>query len=109
PGTLVIAAGADNATKREIAPELLARARIVTDSTAQAMAIGDLKQDPSLLHRICGELGDVIAGRVPRTAPHEIVLFDSSGLGIEDLAICSALLSEGIASGQLPTAHATMN
>jgi len=108
-GTLILAVGADNAMKREIVPELLAHARIVTDLTEQAVAIGALKQDRSLSARVCGELGDVMAGRVARTAPHEIVLFDSSGLGIEDLAICSALLSEGIAPGQLTTAHATMN
>jgi ornithine cyclodeaminase/alanine dehydrogenase-like protein (mu-crystallin family) len=92
PGTFVVAAGADNAVKREIMPELLACARIVTDSTAQAVSIGDLKQDSALGAQVCGELCDVVAGRVPRTAEREVVLFDSSGLGIEDLAVCCMLL-----------------
>jgi ornithine cyclodeaminase/alanine dehydrogenase-like protein (mu-crystallin family) len=98
PGTLVVAAGADNAAKREMMPGLMACARIVTDLTAQAISIGDLKQDGSLVARVCGELCDVVAGKVPRTAEHDVVLFDSSGLGIEDLAVCSVLLADRIRS-----------
>ena len=37
PGTLVAAVGADNEDKSEIEPDLLARARVVTDLTAQCL------------------------------------------------------------------------
>ncbi len=43
--------------------------------------------------KACGELSDAVAGRVPRTGPGEIVVFDSTGLALEDLAVCQLLLS----------------
>lgn len=90
-GTLVAAVGADNENKSEIEPALLARARIVTDLTSQCMKSGDLRHASS--QSVCGELTDVVAGRVPRTGPGEIVIFDSTGLAVEDLALCELLVS----------------
>ena len=92
PGTLVAAVGSDNDRKLEIDPALLAAARIVTDSTAQCEKMGELKQRLPRPPRVSGELVDVVAGRVPRTQPDEIVVFDSTGMAIEDLALCAALL-----------------
>ena len=91
-GALVVALGADNEAKRELMPELLEAARLVTDSTAQCLKIGDLKQAPHLARRVCGEVTDVVAGRVKRTQSGEVVVFDSTGLAIQDLALCAALL-----------------
>ena len=90
PGTLVAAVGADNENKSEIEPDLLARARVVTDLTAQCMKGGDLHHSP--LSAVCGELTDVVAGRLARTGPDEIVVFDSTGLAVQDLALCELLL-----------------
>ena len=92
PGTLVAAVGSDNDRKLEIEPALLARARIVTDSTAQCVKMGELKQQLPTPARVSGELMDAVAGRVARTRPDEIVVFDSTGMAIEDLALCAALL-----------------
>jgi alanine dehydrogenase len=45
------------------------------------------------------ELGDVLTGAAPgRSGPDAITLFDSTGLAIQDLAICLALLSAQRAS-----------
>jgi ornithine cyclodeaminase/alanine dehydrogenase-like protein (mu-crystallin family) len=93
PGTLVAAVGADNERKSEIASSLLERARIVTDLSAQCRKIGDLRNAMPNETFVCGELADVVAGRVPRTGPDEIVVFDSTGLALEDLAVCQLLLS----------------
>ena len=39
------------------------------------------------------ELGAVLTGAAPgRSAPDEITLFDSTGLAIQDLALCLALI-----------------
>jgi alanine dehydrogenase len=39
------------------------------------------------------ELGDVLAGTAPgRSGPPAVTLFDSTGLAIQDLALCVALL-----------------
>jgi ornithine cyclodeaminase/alanine dehydrogenase-like protein (mu-crystallin family) len=42
PGTFIAAVGADHEDKQEIQPELLAAAKVVTDITVQAAAIGEL-------------------------------------------------------------------
>ncbi len=42
------------------------------------------------------ELGAVLTGEAEgRTAPDEITLFDSTGLAIQDLALCHAVLESG--------------
>ncbi|HWM09575.1 MAG TPA: hypothetical protein VNO82_09520, partial [Solirubrobacteraceae bacterium] len=39
------------------------------------------------------ELGEVLTGRAPgRSSPEAITLFDSTGLAIQDVAICLAVL-----------------
>jgi alanine dehydrogenase len=91
PGTLVAAVGADNPGKSEIEPDLLAKARLVADLTAQCLEAGDLHHSPT--KTVCGELTDVVAGRVARTGPDEVLVFDSTGLAVEDLALCELLLS----------------
>ena len=92
PGTFVAAIGADNEGKAEIAASLLAEARIVADSTAQCRKSGDLRNAVPGEAEVCGELADAVAGRVARTSADEIVLFDSTGLAVGDLAICALLL-----------------
>jgi ornithine cyclodeaminase/alanine dehydrogenase len=92
PGTFVAAVGADNERKSELAASLLGRARIVTDQSDQCRKLGDLRNAMPNESFVCGELADVIAGRVPRTGPAEIVVFDSTGLALEDLAMCRLLL-----------------
>ncbi len=96
PGTFVAAVGSDNDRKLEIRPELLAAARIVTDSTSQCEKMGELKQAPKDSLRVDGELVDVVAGRVDRTRAGEVVVFDSTGMAIEDLALCAALLGRDL-------------
>jgi len=91
PGTFVAAVGADNERKSEIAASLLAQARIVTDLTAQCLKSGDLRNAVPNECTVCGELADAVAGRVPRTGAGEIVVFDSTGIAVEDLALCELL------------------
>jgi ornithine cyclodeaminase/alanine dehydrogenase-like protein (mu-crystallin family) len=90
-GTLVAAVGADNPAKAEIAPSLLAQARIVADDVAQCRKGGDLR-NAGPQDRVCGELVDAVAGTVARCGPEEIVVFDSTGQAVGDLAICRLLL-----------------
>jgi len=96
PGTFVAAVGADNEDKQEIDPSLLARSTVVTDITEQACTIGDSH------HAIAGnfmsreaihaELGEVVAGKKrSRTHEDEIVVFDSTGTGLQDVAAALAV------------------
>ncbi len=112
PGAFVAAVGADAPDKNEIAPRLMARATVVADVLAQCLVMGDLHHaveagalQPGDIH---GELADVICGAKPgRTSDDEIVLFDSTGTAIEDVA-CAALAYEralGIDAPRFPFAE----
>jgi alanine dehydrogenase len=91
PGTFVAAIGADNPEKSEIVPELMRKARVVTDLTEQSSYMGDLhhaiRAGAMQACDVHAELGDLVSGRKPgRTAPEQITLFDGSGVGIQDVA-----------------------
>jgi alanine dehydrogenase len=96
PGAFVAAVGADNEHKQEIDPRLLARAKVVTDLTEQAARIGDLHHaiDAGLMSAaaVHAELGEVAAGRKPgRERVDEIIVFDSTGTGLQDVAAAIAV------------------
>ena len=96
PGTFIAAVGADNADKQEIDPRLYAASVVVVDSLEQAAEIGDLHHalatgavEPSHVHAI---LGDVLAGRRPgRSDARAVTLFDSTGMGLQDVAAAAAI------------------
>jgi alanine dehydrogenase len=88
-GAFVAAVGADNPDKSEIAPDLFASATIVVDSLAQCAVMGDLHHALAAgavkLVDVHSELGELVVGRkAGRTREEEIVLFDSTGVGVLD-------------------------
>jgi alanine dehydrogenase len=96
PGTFIAAVGADHEEKQEIEPQLMARAKVVTDLTEQAATIGDLHHaiDAGVMSRedVHAQLGEVVAGRRPgRTGDEEITIFDSTGTGLQDAAAALAV------------------
>jgi len=96
PGTFVAAVGADNENKQEIDPLLMAKATVVTDLTEQACAIGDLHHaiDAGVLSRddVQAELGEIVAGKKRgRSRADEIIVFDSTGTGLQDAAAAVAV------------------
>jgi ornithine cyclodeaminase/alanine dehydrogenase-like protein (mu-crystallin family) len=104
PGTFIAAVGADNPDKSEIAPELMARARVVADSLEQCKAMGDLH------HAIAAgamadtdvhaELADVLPGAAEgRRSPDEIIVFDSTGTGLLDVAASAAIYERASRDG----------
>jgi alanine dehydrogenase len=113
-GTFVAAVGADNENKQEIDPRLLANATVVTDLTEQACAIGDLHHAiaAGMMSRdnVHAELGEIVAGRKRgRTRDDEIIVFDSTGTGLQDVAASVAAyrraLEEGVGSRVLFNDH----
>jgi ornithine cyclodeaminase/alanine dehydrogenase-like protein (mu-crystallin family) len=104
PGTFIAAVGADSEDKQEIDPALLARSKVVTDVTAQAARIGDLHHAIASGRMTAGdahaELGEVVAGRKPgRTSDDEIIVFDSTGTGLQDAAAAAAAYRAARARG----------
>jgi ornithine cyclodeaminase/alanine dehydrogenase-like protein (mu-crystallin family) len=102
PGTFIAAVGADSPGKSEISPALFARARVVADLVEQTVAMGDLHHAiaagaVSADHPL-GELADLVAGRLSgRASPDEITLFDSTGVGLQDVAAAAVAYERAVA------------
>ena len=103
PGAFIAAVGADAPSKNEIAPALMADASVFADVTGQAIVMGDSRHAIAAgtlsENRIRGELADLVSGRVPgRTADTEIIIFDSTGTAIEDVASAAVAYERAVAS-----------
>jgi alanine dehydrogenase len=103
PGTFIAAVGADNHDKSEITPQLYARARVVVDSAEQCAEIGDLHhalaEGAVTLEHVHATLGEVVVGRKPgRVDEHEITLFDSTGMGLQDVAAAAVIYRRAVAA-----------
>jgi ornithine cyclodeaminase/alanine dehydrogenase-like protein (mu-crystallin family) len=90
-GCFVAAVGADSPAKSEIKPDLMARATVIVDVLDQAVVMGDLHHAVAAgamrADHVVAELGQVVAGTRPgRQAPDQIIVFDSSGTGVQDVA-----------------------
>jgi ornithine cyclodeaminase/alanine dehydrogenase-like protein (mu-crystallin family) len=87
--------GADAHGKREVELEAIGRCRLFCDEWEQASAGGELANgvEAKLIDRDrVTQLGDVLVGSAAgRGSADEITLFDSTGLAIQDLAICRAI------------------
>ncbi|HEY8583528.1 MAG TPA: hypothetical protein VIL49_11295, partial [Capillimicrobium sp.] len=95
-GTLIIAAGSNVATKRELDREAVERcARVIVDDVEGArLECGDLLANGVGLDGVTA-LADVLSAPAARCAPHEVVLFESQGLAIEDL-MCAVHVVEAV-------------
>jgi ornithine cyclodeaminase/alanine dehydrogenase-like protein (mu-crystallin family) len=96
PGTFVAGVGADNPLKHELAADLLRASRVVVDSRQQAASMGDLHHAIAAgvmsLDDVHGELADLVTGRLAgRADAAERCVFDSTGLGFQDLAAAAML------------------
>jgi alanine dehydrogenase len=97
PGTFIAAVGADHEDKQEIDPLLMAAATVVTDLTSQAASIGDLHHAPQA--QVHAELGEVVAGKKRgRARDEEIIVFDSTGTGLQDVAAAIATYRQALAA-----------
>jgi alanine dehydrogenase len=105
PGTFVAGVGADNEDKQELDPALLASCKLVTDLTEQCAAIGDLHHaiaagvmSASGVH---AQLGEIVAGlKRGRENEEEIILFDSTGTALQDVAAAAAVYRRALAQAE---------
>jgi len=105
PGTFIAAVGADNELKQEIHPALMASCAIVVDVLEQAATIGDLRHALAAgavtIDDVRAELGQVVAGVRPgRRSDDEIVIFDSTGMALEDVAAAAAVYERAVRAGR---------
>lgn len=104
-GTFVAAVGADNPLKQELDSGLLASNKVVVDVLEQCAAIGDLHH--AIAAGVMGksdvyaELGAILAGRTPgRTSAEEIIIFDSTGTALQDVAAASVVYQKALRAGR---------
>jgi ornithine cyclodeaminase/alanine dehydrogenase len=104
PGTFIAAVGADSAEKHELETNLLAESKVVVDVLDQCVSIGELhhalKDELMTREDVHAELGEIIAGvRVGRTSSDEIIIFDSTGMGLQDVITATIIYDKAVKDG----------
>lgn len=97
PGTHLSCIGSDMEGKQELEETLVAKAHVFCDDRDQVVAVGECEKavrqgllQPSAIT----EIGDVLLGNAPgRQSPSDITIFDSTGIGLQDL-MTAAMLTE---------------
>jgi len=95
-GTFIAAVGADSPDKNELSPRLMAGATVVADVLAQCAAMGDLhhaiEAGAMTEADVHAELAQVLVGaRAGRRSPEDVIVFDSTGTGLQDVAAAAAI------------------
>ena len=101
PGIFIAAVGADNPQKQEIHPALMGRSKVICDVIHQCAAMGDLHHalDAGTMRiaSVHAELGEIVAGRKPgRESPEEVIVFDSTGMALQDVATSAIIYEKAI-------------
>jgi ornithine cyclodeaminase/alanine dehydrogenase-like protein (mu-crystallin family) len=105
PGTHVVGVGACRPDQREMPTALVARARVFVDSRAGALQeAGDIVlpigEGAFGATHLAGELGELVAGRVDgRRSRHEITIFKSLGMAVEDVSAAALAARRALAAG----------
>jgi ornithine cyclodeaminase/alanine dehydrogenase-like protein (mu-crystallin family) len=103
-GTFIAAVGADSSEKQELAPSLMASSAVIVDDLAQCASFGDLRgaiaAGAMTEQDIRGTLGDVVAGITRgRQSNEEVVIFDSTGTALQDVAAAAIVYERALAAG----------
>jgi len=104
PGAFIAAVGADNPEKQEIEPALLATSTVVADILDQCATIGDLHHalNAGVMQRrdVHAELAEVVSGQKPgRKSADEIIVFDSTGTALQDVAAARLVYERARSAG----------
>jgi ornithine cyclodeaminase/alanine dehydrogenase len=104
PGSFVAAVGADNPIKQELDPRLMVSNKVVVDILEQCATMGDLhhaiREGVMKKSDVYAELGELVVGRKPgRTSSEEIIIFDSTGTALQDVAAASIVYEKALKAG----------
>jgi len=103
-GTFIAAVGADNEEKQELDPALMVSNKVIADSLEQCAAIGELhhaiEQGLVTKAEAHAELAEVITGKkVGRASDDEIIIFDSTGTALQDVAAAAIVYERAMSAG----------
>lgn len=95
-GTFVAAVGADSPGKQELDPKIIADHKVVADILHQVVRVGESQHAIAAglisSNQIYAELGDIVCGnKVGRQDDSEIIVFDSTGTALQDVAAAAHL------------------
>ena len=107
-GTHINAIGADAAGKEELDSQILKRAVVVVDDIKQSTSGGEInvpiQKGIYSIDDIHGTLADLVLSKIKgRTSPHDITIFDSTGIAIEDIAVAGLIFEKARQTGGYPT------
>lgn len=104
PGTHLACMGTDTAGKQEVECEIVASASLFGDEPRQVVTIGECQhafRDGLIDEAAITPLGQVIGGEHPgRREADENTLFDSTGVGLQDLVAARLALERALAAGR---------
>lgn len=104
PGTFIAAVGSDSPEKQELDPHLLISNKVVVDLLEQCAAIGELHHAIAAgmaLEQVHAELAEVISNQKPgRVNGDEIIIFDSTGAAVQDVAAAVAIYEAAVRDGR---------
>ena len=108
PGTHINAVGADAQGKQELEPSILKEAIVIVDDTEQAVHSGEINVPISKgtysLGEVHGTLAELVTGsKQGRPDDRAITVFDSTGIGIADIAVAKALFEKARQVGGYPS------
>jgi alanine dehydrogenase len=111
-GALVAAVGADSPDKQELDPTLMQGNKVVVDILEQCATIGELHHalNRGLVTQedVHAELGEVVAGRkAGRASEDEIIIFDSTGTALQDVAAAAIVYERALSDGRGMTLNLT--
>ncbi|WP_299659346.1 iminosuccinate reductase BhcD [uncultured Ruegeria sp.] len=102
-GTHVACMGTDTIGKQEVGVDLITRATVFTDEIAQSVSLGECQHaiaEGSISEAGIRQIGEVINGTHPgRQSDQEVTLFDGTGVGLQDLAVASAVVDLAVEQG----------
>ncbi len=101
PGTFIAAVGSDSEEKQELFADLVAAAKVVVDIAEQSARIGELhhaiEQGLTSIDSIHAELGHIVTGqRAGRESDKEIIIFDSTGTALQDVAAAAIVYEKAM-------------
>ncbi|MEM8563310.1 MAG: ornithine cyclodeaminase family protein [Pseudomonadota bacterium] len=104
PGTHIVCIGTDTVGKQELEAALFAGAAVFGDSPDQNALLGECQHAVGaglMEEEDITPLGQVISGSHPgRMSDEQITLFDSTGMGMQDLAAASLALAKAQVAGR---------
>lgn len=106
-GTHIACMGTDTRGKQEVESKLVASAKVFTDEIDQSTSIGEVQHafaEGLITKERITPLGDVINGTHPgRLHDDDITLFDSTGVGLQDLAVAGVAARKAMEAGTAQT------